>query len=142
MTQFFKSRGVGFYVSAAGALLALIVSFVYLGGYVSSVYMSWWVFLLPLLSALGFAAMSAFRLTERLAPVAVALLNFIAFLVFASATYLYLTQVFYAGVSADAFKNMDPCFLVSAIGLLLAFLLGNVGIYLKPARAVKGEDHA
>lgn len=137
LNQFFRTRGVGFYVGAAAALLALVVSFLYLGGYVGSVYMSWWVFLLPLLSALCFAAMSIFRITERWAPVVVALFNFIAFLLFASATYLYLTQVFYAGVSAAAFSNMDPFFLISAIGLLLATILGNIAVYLKPARAEK-----
>lgn len=136
---FFQTRGAGFYVGAAGALLALIVSFVYLGGYVGSVYMSWWVFLLPLFSAILFAALSLFRITAPWAAVAVAALNFTAFLLFASATYLYLSQAFYAGVSWEAFQNIDPAFLVSALGLLIAFVLGNVSIYLNPSRTQKEE---
>ena len=130
-----KLKTVGFAITVAAAALALVATFVYLGGYVGSIYMSWWVFVLALLSALVAGALVTFKRTAPFAPLAAALFSFAALLVFIRVTYLYLSEVFYAGVSAEAFANIDFAFVFSVVALLISAVLGNVGIYLLSAKS-------
>lgn len=135
-----KVKTAGFVVTAAAALLALVTGFVYLGGYVDSIYMSWWVFALSLIAAVVAGALITFRQTATFGALGVALLSFAALLVFIRKTYLYLSEVFYAGISAEAFANIDPYFAFSVVALLIAAILGNVGIYLLSAKGKAKEE--
>lgn len=135
-----KVKMAGFVVTVVAAVLALVTSFVYMGGYVGSIYMSWWVFVLTLISAVAAGALIVFRQTAPFAAVGVATLNFAALLVFIHETYLYLSEVFYAGISAEAFANIDPYFAFSVVTLLIVAILGNVGIYLLSAKGKAKEE--
>lgn len=134
-----KIKLAGFIVTVAAALLALVVSFVYLGGYVDSIFMSWWVFVLPLVSAVAAGALIVFRKTAPYAALTVAVLNFAAWLVFIHATYLYLSEAFFGGVSAEALAGLDPFFVLSLVILPIVAILGNVGIYLLSAKGKAKE---
>ena len=135
-----KTKIAGFVVTVVAAALALVTAFVYLGGYEGSVYMSWWVVVLLLVSAIATGALIAFRQTAPYSALVVAVLNFTALLVFIRKTYLYLSEVFYAGISAEAFANIDPSFAFSVVVLPIAAILGNVGIYLLSAKEEAKEE--
>lgn len=138
LTQFFNKRTIrGFYLPLVGSLLSLAASIIYLSAYTGTNYFNIAAFLLPLFSALGFIGLILFPITEKYASLCLELLSFLGFLFFLHASYLYLSTVFYDGVTLQAIKSINPCFVLTILFELIAIVFGNIGIYVSPR---KGEE--
>lgn len=129
-----RPRSAGFIVSAVSAVFSILAAVVYAVGYHNTVYMSWTVFALALVGPCVFALLSVFKVTERFAPLAAGILNFATFLLFIRVTYLYLSEVFFAGISLDAISKMNPIYPVCLFSLLVSFVLSNVSVYLRQSK--------
>lgn len=129
--EFFQTRREGFYLALAAAVLSVVEAIVYLVGYIGSPYMSLWAAILPFVAAALFAVLCMFKVTERWAPLAMTVVDFIAFLLYINAVYLYLSEVFFAGVTAEAFKRINPLFVAATILYLVTVILGNIAVYLR-----------
>ena len=131
-TDFYKT--VGFYLTAASVLFSLIGGIVYavcfqrefLVGYYTPT-----VLVLPIVSLILTAAMLAFKPTAAYAPVVGWGFSFAAFLAFAGTSYMYLSGVFYNGISAEAFALMDSAYMFVAVVLLISSILGNIAMWFK-----------
>jgi hypothetical protein len=44
---------------------------------------------------------------------------------------MYLTDVFYGGVNAQAFAELDKYFVISLVTLLVGLVCGNIALYVK-----------
>lgn len=128
--QFFKR--VGFYISLASiaTLVAAVLS--YINGFTDVLleYNSDNVVMYVVIGAVAYFALLVFDPTSNMAPVALWISTFVAFLTYVTNIYMYFTGIFYNGVSAEAFGLIDPVVLVSTGLFVLAFLLSNVAMYL------------
>ena len=136
--QSFREKSVGFYVAVLTAGLSLVNAIVYVTGYASSEYFSWSVFVCALLAALSFAALCWNKFTLPFAPVVLGLFDLAAFLAFIRYTYAYLSEVFYGGITAEAFKTIEPIFIACVLLLLIGVILSIVAICL-PQRKKTAE---
>lgn len=133
--KFFARKGVGFYLSCAAALCALVQVIVYVVTFHladnGNLVVHAEVYLPSVFGVLAFVALSLFRPTEKYASAALFVLEFIAFLLFIVNGYMYLTDVFYAGFSFAAFRLINGGYLFSVIAYILALVLSGVGIFRK-----------
>lgn len=135
--NFFKTRRVGFYLSCVSALLLFCQSFIYLSGFGSDVEkMSWAAFALSLCGAVLFSALSVSKYTSSYASPALALFSFIAFLQFISRQIIYLSDVFYGGVTSSAIASLNGSFVACAVILILCISLAVAGIFTRQYKAV------
>ena len=104
--KFFKKKTVGFYLSAVAALLSLVTAIVYAAAYNGSNYMSWAAFAMFVLAFVAFVALSLFGVTYRFAPAVGGVLDLIAMCLYIGAVYMYLSEVFYGGITAAAVGRM------------------------------------
>lgn len=130
--DFYKT--VGFYFTAASTILAFICGIVYAVSFKREFLIEYYssaVVILPIVSLILTAAALAFKPTAAYAPVIGWIFSFASFLCFAGTSYMYLSGVFYNGVSAEAFALMDSAYLFVAVALLLSSILGNVALWLR-----------
>ena len=134
-----KRKSAGFYVSMSAAIIAFAASITYAVGYATSIYFTWWVFVSAFFAFVTFFALCWHRYTVPYAPVACGVLSLTALLVFIRRTYVYLSEVFYGGITAEAMKNVDPIFIVCMVFFLICVILSVVGICLRQEKkSVKG----
>lgn len=131
LKDFFSKKAAGFYVSALAAILSVVAAFVYIVGYIDSVYLSWWVFILSLLAALVFVVLSLFSRTAPWSPAAMGIAGLAAFLVFIRTVYIYLSEVFYGGINMESIMTIQPVFVACLLLLLGVLILSIAGIYMK-----------
>ena len=136
--QFFKNRTIrGFYLPCVAALLSLIASIIYIAGYMGSSYYNILPFLFPLIGAVLFFGLIFFKPTERFAALANEIFTFLGFLFFIRYVYLYLSTVFYDGISLQAIANISPVFICVLLFELIAIVLANFGLYIAPRKEEK-----
>ena len=136
--QFFKNRTIrGFYLPCVAALLSLIASIIYIAGYMGSSYYNILPFLFPLIGAVLFFGLIFFKLTERFAALVNEIFTFLGFLFFIRYVYLYLSTVFYDGISLQAIANISPVFTCVLLFELIAIVLANFGLYIAPRKEEK-----
>ena len=136
--QFFKNRTIrGFYLPCVAALLSLIASIIYISGYMGSSYYNILPFLFPLIGAVLFFGLIFFKLTERFAALVNEIFTFLGFLFFIRYVYLYLSTVFYDGISLQAIANISPVFTCVLLFELIAIVLANFGLYIAPRKEEK-----
>lgn len=124
----------GFYVSAAAAVFGLVAAIIFSIGFGKeglSEYYSVTVVLLPIFGFIAFIALAAFERTAQYSPVAMWAFEFSALLAFISSAYMYLSGIFYNGISAESMAMIDSAFMGTAILLLIACISGNVAIWLR-----------
>lgn len=134
MKGFFGSKTAGFYVSAAAVVLSVITLVVYAlygtvgegGRYFSPVALTFLV-----LSILAFCGMCIFRITAPWAAFVQAVFLFVSFLIYLYACYRYFTEVFYGGVTAQAFAMMNKYFLASMILYFVSVIVSQVGAQMR-----------
>ena len=131
LKKLIKGKAAGFYLAASAALLSVVVAVVYAIGYAQSEYMSWTAFALALIAAIAFIGMSLFKITSPWASVALCAIDFISFLLYIHAVYMYLSEVFYGGVTLSAMVQLNPFFVVCSVIWLIAVIAGNVSIYIR-----------
>lgn len=134
MKDFFGSKAVGFYVSAASVVLSLATLLVYalygtVGG--GAQYFSPTALVLLIVSILAFCGMCIFRVTAPWASFVQAVFLFASFLVCLYSCYMYFSEVFYGGITERAFELMNKYFLFSLILYLLSVLTSQVGAQMR-----------
>ncbi|GEM_PF-888715 len=130
---FFQGRSIlGFYLPALAMILALVSSLLYQITYFGTSYYNIIAFLFPLLSGVSFLVLIAFSKTERFASLAMGVLIFVGLLLFIRYVYMYLSTVFYDGISFDAISHMDSRFILIFLFELSAVIISNIGIYNLP----------
>ncbi len=140
LKKIISGRTVGFYLATATALLSLVTAIVYVVGYGDSEYMSWTAFALLLAAFAAFVGMTLFSVTVPWAPVALCGLDFIAFLLYIHAIYMYLSEVFYGGVTLSAMAQLNSFFVICTVFMLIAVIAGNVSVYLKQEKEQEDEQ--
>ena len=144
LKDFIKTRTTGFYISSVGALLCLISSFIYWGGYVGSPdigsYYNVGVPLLLLFGSLIFVGMILFDVTSKFATPVLWIITLAAFCLDIRTSYMYLTTVFFGGVTWDAFATMNMGFFLPLLFMLIALILSFIGIIKKQGRKETYED--
>lgn len=120
-----------FWFSVVAAALSVAGGIVFATVYHASKYMSWAAVVLPFCALLSGAGLSVLPQTRKYAPWALFGFNFAAFLVYVHAIYMYLSDVFYGGVSWAAMKEMDVSFVLCTLFFLLGSIAANVAIWLK-----------
>lgn len=134
LKKYFRERGIGFYLTAAAALLSLIVAIVYIAGYMGSVYFYWFVFIMPVLAAVAFVAMAPFKFLGHLSALVTGIIDFIMLLLFIVYFIPYLTGIFYSGINAQSLASLDFAFIFTLFGTIAAIVLANIGMYKSHTR--------
>ena len=137
LLTWFLNKRAGFYFALVGSGLFLAFLFVFTSSYGSSVYMDGIFIAFPILGFLLFLGLSFYRPIEGVGPIALAFLCMGAFCTFLYRTYGYLSEVFFAGINAEAFAAMKPEYAASFILLFLALVISIASIFIK--KSVSGE---
>ena len=134
--KFFKKKTVGFYLSAVAALLSLVTAIVYAAAYGGTQYMNWGAFVIMLFAFIGFAALSIFDITARFAPAFLCAFGLVSFALYVLATYMYLSEVFYNGVTAAAMAELNPAYVFCLVAIVIVIALSIAGIFMKQIKEV------
>lgn len=134
--KYLKTRTVGFWLSLAAALIVAAQAFVYVAAFGNDVEkMSWAAFALSLVGSVAFFGLSVSRYTSSYAPAVLAACAFTAFLQFISKQIIYLSDVFYGGVTASAIASLNGSFVACLVLLILGTGLATAGIFIRQYRA-------
>jgi hypothetical protein len=140
--DFFKTRAVGFWLFLLSAVLASAGSGVYYYFYHDDSmlrYFSQQAFLLPLIASAGTILLSLIRPLSKWAPLVLFSAEFYAFCQFINGTYLYLSSVFFGGITAEALSSLNMGFIVSVAVFLAVILLSLVATFLKNGKERKSN---
>lgn len=143
--EFFKSRSLGFYFLAAAVLLALIQLIIYSAAFSDPAfvkYKHWSVILFSVLAMCSGLGLCLTRKTEYFAPLAVFVFELLSFVMFVKYGYMYFSELFFAGVSAEAFAQMNYGYMGSIILYILCWGTSIASFFLrqrKKAQPVKEE---
>ena len=125
-------KRVGFYISLASiaTLVAAVLS--YINGFTDVLleYNSDNVMTYVVIGAVAYFALLLFDPTANMAPVALWISTFVAFLTYVTNIYMYFTGIFYNGVSAEAFKLIDSAVITSTLLFIISFVVANVSMYM------------
>lgn len=133
--HFLAERTVrGFYMPFVGALLCLAASIIYFVGYNGTGYYNLLAFLMPLIGAAVYLILAFLPWTQRFAAGVLEAFAFASFLLFIRFVYLYLSEVFYAGITPTAIASLKPQFVLVFAFELVAVILANFGIYVAPKK--------
>jgi hypothetical protein len=132
LKAFFKDKSYGFYASVVVFVLSLITAIVYAANYSGTKEMSWAAFIIILVGLVAAVVLGVFG-KYRWIPVAMAVADFAALLLFIKAVYFYVSVVLY-GINGSAFS---PQFTTSTVFLIITFVLSIANIFLKQ---VKDEE--
>ena len=124
----------GFYLACIAAALSIGVGMAYWIGFAETVYLNLWAVFLPWVGVVVGAVMMYFKQTRNYATIVPCILTFIAFVLFIGSSYLYLSTVFYGGFSAKAIADMNPAYIVCILFYLIAIVLYNVCVYMRPMK--------
>lgn len=139
--QTITSKWIGFYLGVSSILVGIIVAIIYQVHYTGTAYYSSVAVILPFIGALLFIVLSLFKQTSKFAPIISTILIFVAFLVFINASYMYLSEVFYSGISKESLQALDKTYIVCILLFLISGIVGNVAIYKKQNKEkLKGEE--
>lgn len=134
------TKRAGFFVALAAVALSLAEAIVYAVSYTDTDYYSVWGIVLPVLGAALFLLLSLFRVTTPYAPAVLFAFDLAAFAAYVNAVYMYLTEVFYGGLTAEAFAALSPEFVACTVMYLASFIIANVSVYLKQNAAANTAE--
>lgn len=141
--NFFKTRKLGFYFTAAAVVLALIQLIVYAIAFNDVLYVQYRSTTAIVCSSVAIALgvlLSCTKWTEKCAPAAVALFELLAFLFFIRDGYWYFTTQFFAGVTWTAIVTTYYGYLVSVIMFVAILALSVASVYMKQSKIRKAEN--
>ena len=133
MKKFFENKSVGFFVTLGSIALTLITAIVYLVCYFNTKEFNVVGVILLFVSSVVGGALVCLK-QERLATVALWLLNFLAFLFYAYGIYRYVFDVI-IGIDYDHF---EPEFFVCTIFFVLSVGVSTSTVFLSQTK--KGEN--
>lgn len=126
---FFKDKSFGFFVSMFVFVLSLVTAIVYTVSYSDSRDMSWSV-TGAIVAGLVVAVILVLLKRYNWVPVALALGDFAALLLFIQSIYFYVSVVLY-GINGSAFS---PAFMASTVFLLLSLVFSVANIFVKQVK--------
>lgn len=129
--NYLKTKAVGFYLLAVVALLSLIATIAYLVGYVGSKYMSVVVLIMLICAFVVTGVLMAFKKTSAFAPISAGVFNLAGFCMFIRTVYMYFTEVFYGGISAEAIQSLNPCLIICMLFMLINVILSVVCVFVR-----------
>ena len=135
--KFVTSVSVGYWLSLGAAVLSLVTGIVYAAAYNGSNYMSWAAFAMFVVAFVAFAVLASLDATYRIAPAVGGTIDLIAMCLYISAVYMYLSEVFYGGITAAAMAELDPAFVFCLLASVLCVALFVAGIFVRQRRRVK-----
>lgn len=124
LKQIIRKRTVGFWLTAAAAVLSVIEAILYKNAVTDMRYYSGLSFFLALFAILPFAGLAAFKVTERYAPAALAVMVFLSLLAFIRPQSGYIGDIIYGAVPSVAY-------VFTIVLLVLNLGLGIAGIFMK-----------
>ena len=127
---FCSNKCYGFFVSIFVFLFSIVTAVVYAVSYSGSGEMSRQVVYVIVVGVLVSVILGMFKQFNWI-PVALALGNFVALLLFIKSIYFYVSVVLY-GINGSAFS---PAFLSSSVFLLLAVVFSVANIFMKQVKA-------
>lgn len=140
--EFFKSRSFGFYFTAGALLLALIQLIIYAAAF-STVdfvkYRHWTVIFCSVLAICAGVGLSCFKWTEHFAPLAVFVLTLASFLMFVKYGYMYFSELFFAGVSAEAVSQMYYGYMGSIVLYIMMWGVSIAALFLRQSKRKSSE---
>lgn len=139
---FFKAKAAGFWMFILAAVLALVESGLYFYFYNGDVLLRYYVAEAALIPLAGVAAsllVAAIKPIGKWAPFVLFAAEMMAFCVFVNGTYMYLSSIFFGGISMEAFASIDIGF-TACVGLFLAvLLLSAVALFMKQEKVPKAQ---
>jgi len=129
-------KTVGFYVGIASCVLAVAQSVVYAVGYKSTAYYDALAVALGIVGIVLYVLCSLSHYSSPFAAPILALTNFVGFLLFVYASYMYLADVFYGGINAQSFAALDKKYVWCVVLFLLSTVVANVAVYMKQDKVV------
>lgn len=133
--DYIKNKGIGFYFTVGIALFSVVTAIVYAACYTGTDSMSWIAFALLLVGVVGSAVLVVFK-QYNWAPIAQAVLNFLAFLFFAYGIYYYVSVVM-VGIDLTSF---EPAFFVNIILFVINFGLSVANVFLRQIKNNAAKD--
>ena len=127
--KFFEDKGYGFFMSMFVFVFSLVTAIVYAVGYSNSSDRSWSV-IIAIVAGLALALILTALKRYNWVPVALALGDFVALLMFIQSIYFYVSVVLY-GINGSAFS---PEFMSSTVFLLLALVFSVANIFMKQVK--------
>lgn len=134
LKNYFKSKALGFYFTAAVTLLSFVQLIIYIAAFTPvswESYMHWTVIFFSVLAVISGIVLSIFKVTSPWAPAAATLMEFLSFLMFLRYGYMYFSQIFFSGVTLSLIFQMYYGYLVSIIFYVVTLVLGVVAMALK-----------
>lgn len=134
LKDYFKSKALGFYFTAAVVLLSFVQLIVYVAAFTPvswESYMHWTVIFFSVLAIVSGIGLSVFKATSSWAPAAATLMEFLSFLMFIRYGYMYFSQIFFSGVTLSLIFQMYYGYLVSIIFYVVTLGLGVAAVSLK-----------
>lgn len=128
--NFFRTRSVGFYICCAAAVLSVVEAIVYKSAVRDPRYYSDASFFLALFAFLPFALLSVFKVTERYAPAALALMVFFALMTFLAPQSGYMGDIIYGA-------RPSARYIATVVLLLLGLGMGIAGIFMRTSKKEK-----
>jgi uncharacterized membrane protein len=126
-----EEKEVSFVICLIGALSGIIGGAISYLNYAATEYENLMSVLFPIIGGLVGLLLAILPQTRPLAAIAIFAGNLIGFAQFINGTYMYLTDVFYGGVNAQAFAELDKYFVISLVTLLVGLVCGNIALYVK-----------
>ncbi|MCH4278057.1 MAG: hypothetical protein LKF89_03970 [Bacilli bacterium] len=128
--DFFLAKRFGYYVGVAGLVFTLCYAISYCS--IDQSIFSSLVIVFAWLGIAAFIALSLFKVTSSLAPVALMIFSFLSFLSFVGADGIidFFSTQFFDGFSIGKFFALSPSVWFSILGLVLSFILASVSMYM------------
>lgn len=131
--NFFKSRRIGWYICLGSAPLLLVTAVIYRLGYSGmdmQRFFSVPSYVVLYITMLLCVTLSVVRPVEKWTPLAVFALTLCSFCLFANGTYMYLSSVFFAGVTAEALASLNVGFTATVILQFVIMIVALVALFL------------
>lgn len=137
--EFISTRKAGFYIFCVGALLNVITLLAYWIGFpTDSALATYYNSSVPLILLVGtFVAvgLSLCNFTCEFASPVLWLVTLAAFCINIVSSYLYFTEVFFAGFSIESLFSIKVAYFIALLGPLTTLVLSFIGIIKKQRRA-------
>lgn len=131
--NFFGTRRIGWYLCLCTVPLLLVGNIIYRVGYADmdmQRFFSPSAYAVMYIAAALCVAVSFVRPVEKWAPLVMFALTLCSFCLFVNGTYMYLSSVFFAGLTAEAFSSLNAGFTATVIFQFLTMIIALVALFL------------
>ena len=138
--DFFKTRWVGWYICLCTVPLILIGNIIYRVGYADmnmQRFFSASAYAVAYVTIVLCIAVSFVRPVEKWAPLIVFALTLCSFCLFVNGSFMYLSSVFFGGLTAEAFASLNPSFTATIIFQALTVIAALVALFVPHEKKAK-----